>query len=115
MSSSSVLSRRIEEQMRRVSSKTTEHIARRFGHHFGMYIGCGFPKSGTVWLCRLMSGYLDIPYPRNYGLPIAMRAVVHAHWDYQSSLPPSAYIHRDGRDVMVSLFNHHMRLLRSEE
>lgn len=103
------MSRRVEEQMRRASSKATERIARRYGDHFDMVIGCGFPKSGTVWLCRMLSTYLDAPFPRNYGLPIAMRAVVHAHWDYHPSLPPTAYIYRDGRDVMVSLFNHHMR------
>ena len=109
MASSLQVGRRIEEQMRRASSKTTERIARRYGDHFPMWIGCGFPKSGTVWLCKLLSSYLGVPFPQNYGFPIAMRAVVHAHWDYHPSLPPTAYIYRDGRDVMVSLFNHQVR------
>jgi Sulfotransferase domain len=105
------ISRRIEEQLRRVSSRTTEQIARRYGQHFPMWIGCGFPKSGTVWLCKLLSSYLGVPYPQNYGMPIAMRAVVHAHWDYHPGLPTVAYIHRDGRDVMVSLYFHQMKQL----
>ncbi len=96
----------LEEQLRRLSSRATELIARRWGDHFPMWIGCGFPKSGTVWLCKLMSSYLGVPYPQNYALPIAMRSVVHAHWDYHPGLPATAYITRDGRDVMVSLYFH---------
>ena len=102
------LARLLEEQMRRGSSRTTEHIARRFGNHFPMWIGCGYPKSGTVWLCRLMSSYLGVPYPQNYALPIAMRSVVHAHWKYHPGLPRTAYILRDGRDVLVSLYFYNM-------
>jgi hypothetical protein len=106
---SRMFTRRVEEQMRRASSKSTELIARRYGEHFPMWIGCGFPKSGTVWLCRLLSSYLGVPFPQNYGMPIAMRAVVHAHWEYHPGLPSTAYIHRDGRDVMVSLYFHQVR------
>ena len=104
--------RAAEEQLRRGSSRATEQIARHLGHHFPMWIGCGFPKSGTVWLCKLMSGYLGVPYPQNYALPIAMRAVVHAHWDYHPGLPATGYIHRDGRDVLVSLYHHQMKMVR---
>jgi len=114
MPSSSRLGRWVEEQMRRGSAKTTEIIARRMGDHFGMYVGCGFPKSGTVWLCRLMSSYLGMPFPQNYAMPVAMRAVVHAHWDHHPELPPTVYVYRDGRDVMVSLFNHHMRQITTQ-
>ena len=102
------LARHFEEQMRRGSSRATEHLARRFGNHFPMWIGCGYPKSGTVWLCRLMSSYLGVPYPQNYALPIAMRSVVHAHWKYHPGLPRTAYILRDGRDVLVSLYFYNM-------
>ena len=104
-----MVSRRLEEQMRRASSWSTERIARRHGNHFPMWIGCGYPKSGTVWLCKLMSSYLGVPYPQNYALPIAMQAVVHAHWDYDSRLPKTAYISRDGRDVLISMYFHQVR------
>lgn len=76
-----------------------------------MWIGCGYPKSGTVWLCQLMSSYLDIPYPQNYMSPIAMRAVVHAHWKYDERLPRTVYVVRDGRDVMVSFYYYRMKAL----
>lgn len=104
-----LVGRRVEEQLRRSSYLITERVARRYGSHLGMYVGCGFPKSGTVWLCRMMSTYLDAPHPRQYVMPIAMRAVVHAHWSYHRGLPATAYIHRDGRDVMVSLLTHYLR------
>lgn len=106
---SSKMSRSIEEQMRRVSSRSTEQIARHFGGHFPIWVGCGFPKSGTVWLCKLMSSYLGVPYPQNYALPVAMKSVVHAHWRYDERLPKTVYIYRDGRDVMVSLYFHQMK------
>lgn len=95
--------------MRRVAARSTEHIALHFGAHFPMYIGCGYPKSGTVWLCQLMGHYLGVPYPQNYVMPIAMSSVVHAHWRYDVRLPSTAYIRRDGRDVMVSLYFYEMR------
>ena len=104
---------RVDETLRIVSARTTERIARRWGRYFPMWIGCGYPKSGTVWLCKLLSNYLGVPYPQNYRLPIAMSSVIHAHWGYHERLPPTAYIYRDGRDVMVSLYFHQMRELAS--
>lgn len=108
MTGGAVLGRQVEEQLRRVSARATEHIARHLGHHFPMWIGAGYPKSGTVWLCQLLSSYLGVPYPQNYALPVAMRSVVHAHWRWHPGLPPCAYVVRDGRDVMVSLYFHNM-------
>lgn len=105
------ISPRVEEQLRRASAKATEKIALRYGNHFPMYIGCGYPKSGTVWLCQMMSHYLGVPYPQNYAMPIAMKAVVHAHWEYDERLPSTAYIVRDGRDVMVSMYFYEMRAM----
>ncbi len=76
-----------------------------------MWIGCGYPKSGTVWLCKLLGSYLGVPYPQNYALPIAMSSVIHAHWDYHPGLPRVAYIQRDGRDVMTSLYFYNMKAI----
>lgn len=105
------LGRRVEEQLRRASAETTRHIALRYGDALDMRLGCGFPKSGTVWLCQLMGTYLGVPYPRNYRLPIAMASVVHTHWKYDARFPPTAYITRDGRDVMVSMYFYYTRAL----
>lgn len=103
------LAARVDEQLRRVSSRTTKHIALRAGSHYGMVLGGGYPKSGTSWLCQLLSGYLDIPHPQNYSMPIAMRAVLHNHWMYDERFPLSAYVVRDGRDVLVSMYFYSMR------
>lgn len=104
-------SQRAEEQLRRASAEATRHIARRYGDDLDMRLGCGFPKSGTVWLCQLMGTYLGVPYPRNYRLPIAMSSVIHSHWPYDERFPTAAYISRDGRDVMVSMYFYYTRAL----
>lgn len=101
----------MEANLRRFAARATRHIALRRGRLLDMSIGCGYPKSGTVWLCQLMASYLGAPYPQNYYSPIAMRSVVHAHWRWDARLPPTAYIVRDGRDVMVSFYFFHMRTL----
>lgn len=102
---------RVEEQLRRASAESTRRIALRYGDSMEMMLGSGFPKSGTVWLCQLMSTYLGVPYPRNYRLPIAMASVIHSHWPYDERFPPAAYISRDGRDVMVSMYFYYVRAL----
>lgn len=104
-----------EENLRRFAALATHQVALRRGRSFPMWIGCGYPKSGTVWLCQLMANYLGAPYPQNYYSPVAMRAVVHAHWRWDPRLPASAYIVRDGRDVMVSFYFFHMRALGLEQ
>lgn len=92
----------VEETLRRTSTKVTHEIALRRGRGLGMWVGCGYPKSGTVWLCTLMGSALGIPFPRDSQMPVMMPAVVHGHWMYDERLPPTLYIRRDGRDQMVS-------------
>lgn len=93
------------------AAKLTKQLVLRRGRKLGMYLGCSYPKSGTTWLCQMLGTALGIPYPRDYRSPIAMSSVVHAHWRYDPRLPPTAYIRRDGRDVMVSLYHHYTLLL----
>ncbi|WP_081416371.1 sulfotransferase domain-containing protein [Arthrobacter castelli] len=104
-------SAKISEQMRRVAARSTREIMRRRGTDLGMYMGCGFPKSGTVWLCQLLGTALGVPYPREYRSPIAMASVIHTHWRYDAKYPATAYIRRDGRDVMLSLYFYYVRAL----
>ena len=101
----------VQEQLRKVAARATHQVALRQGRELGIVLGCGYPKSGTVWLCQLLGTYLDLPYPRSYLAPIAMAAVVHGHWDYDQRLPKTVYVTRDGRDVLVSLYFHNMRIL----
>ena len=106
----SLSGRMIDEQLRRFSARATESIVRRHGRRLGVWVGCGYPKSGTVWLCQLLSSYLELPYPRRYRSPIAMPSVIHAHWMPDARFPETVYVVRDGRDVMVSLYHYEARL-----
>ena len=103
--------RTTEENLRAISARLTHQVVLRRGRSLGMYVGCGFPKSGTVWLCQLLGTTLGVPYPRNYQSPVMMEAVIHAHWRWSPRLPPTAYIRRDGRDVIVSLYFHFQRAM----
>jgi len=108
-----VLTRLADEQLRRISAKATEKIARRWWSTLGVWVACGFPKSGTTWLAQMLAGYLQLPNPQRYRLPIAMPSVLQAHWLPGKRTPRTLYIVRDGRDVMVSLYFYEVRLANS--
>lgn len=103
--------RRIGEYARRAAARGTKQVLLRRGRELDMVLGVGFPKSGTVWLCQLLGTALGVPYPREYRSPIAMSSIIHAHWRYDPRFPPAAYIQRDGRDVMVSMYFYYVRAL----
>lgn len=102
------------EQSRRVAARATQEVLLHRGEEWGMWAGCGFPKSGTVWLCQLMGAYLKVPVPKTYMLPIAMPSVIHGHWRYDSRFPPTGYIYRDGRDIAVSLYFFYIRAIATQ-
>lgn len=93
-----------EEKLRRFSAAATHRIVVRRGRDLGMWVGCGFPKSGTNWLCELMGTSLGLPVPVDYQLPLMFRTVVHSHYLYDERMPNALYIRRDGRDVMTSFY-----------
>lgn len=103
-----------EEHLRRISARATKTVVLHQGEKIGMTLGCGFPKSGTVWLCQMLASYLGVPYPKSYMLPIAMESVIHTHWDYDPRFPRTAYIVRDGRDIVVSLYYYYVRAMNSD-
>jgi hypothetical protein len=104
---------RANAQLRRASARATKTIADRAGRRIGMWYGAGYPKSGTTWLCNLMSSYLDLPFVRNYRLPVLMPCVIHSHWLPTANLPPTIYVVRDGRDVIVSRYFFEARAVRA--
>ncbi|QYJ03939.1 sulfotransferase domain-containing protein [Nocardioides panacisoli] len=101
-----------EEKLRRFSAAATHRILLRRGTELGMWVGCGFPKSGTNWLCELVGTSLGLPVPVDYQLPLMFRAVVHSHHLYDERTPPTVYIRRDGRDVMTSFYFYWTRAAR---
>jgi hypothetical protein len=79
-------------------------LAERYGVRLGMWFGAGYPRSGTTYLCQLMSSCLDLPLVREYRLPVLMPCVVHSHWLPGRASVPTVYVVRDGRDVVVSRY-----------
>ena len=57
-------------------------------------------------MCQLVSDYLRLPFPQHAILPVGFPAVVHGHDMPTGKFPVGVYVVRDGRDVMVSAFNH---------
>lgn len=75
----------------------------------------GYPKSGTNWLCAVLSGYFDSPVTPGAPMPGGGGCVVHTHkffperaGDFPDAV--SFYIVRDIRDVIVSWFHHYRRV-----
>ncbi|MBT8265596.1 MAG: sulfotransferase domain-containing protein [Bacteroidia bacterium] len=69
-----------------------------------------YPKSGGTWLAQLVSGSLELPFPRNK-YPILKRAVYHSHYQPKFIIHKNKHIIwllRDGRDIMVSSYFHHL-------
>lgn len=97
---------------RRAAARATQHVASHHAQSLDMWVGCGYPKSGTIWLCKLISSYINAPFPRDSYLPIGMRSVIHAHWAPYRRVHRLGYIVRDGRDVMVSMYFHQLLSLR---
>ncbi len=65
-----------------------------------------YPKSGGTWLGNLLSGYLGLPFPR-HRFPPLRASIMHGHHPYSRRFDNRCVVlHRDGRDVMVSLYYH---------
>lgn len=99
----------LRELCESASNRATRQIGRRWGEAFPMYFLCEYPKSGGTWLGQMLADCLQVPFPKRPAAPIAMPALVHAHWRYDPKLKRSVYMVRDGRDVMVSLYFHFVR------
>ena len=97
------------------SHRVTRWIARRYGDSFPFYYVSEYPKSGGTWLARMVGDYLEAPVAHFSRLPMALRCVIPNHWGYEPRLSRVLYLYRDGRDVMVSLYFHHMKMARRVE
>ena len=67
-----------------------------------------YPKSGGTWLGQLMSGYLELPFPRNK-FPTLLRSIYHSHYQPKYLIPKNRkilWLVRDGRDISVSFYYH---------
>jgi len=70
-----------------------------------------FPKSGGTWLWQLMLALEQEASAPGLKTFNGMR-VIHHHAPFGSRSIPAVYVLRDGRDVVVSLYFHHLREIR---
>lgn len=72
------------------------------------YYVVGYAKSGTNWLCSLMSEYTGLPFyePWNHRAPKIGPHMFHMMrlLPFESARKRSIYVMRDGRDTMVSRY-----------
>lgn len=68
----------------------------------------GHPKSGTNWLCSVLSDYYDIPVFKAWlrVLPAVSPQIFHMHRFVPTAVARrrTFYLYRDGRDILVSRF-----------
>lgn len=99
----------------RIAKRMTRWVGLYWGESFPFYYVSEHPKSGGSWLARMVSDYLQLPFPQYVRLPIAFRSVILNHWQYDPRMRRVFYLYRDGRDVMVSMYFHHLRMLRTAQ
>ncbi|MEC9374434.1 MAG: sulfotransferase domain-containing protein, partial [Planctomycetota bacterium] len=95
--------------MRKASYAVTRQVAIRRGEFFPFYYLAEFPKSGGTWTGRMVADALGVPFPQYPIFPLGFTCVIHSHWTYHPKLRRVVYLHRDGRDVMVSFYFHVLR------
>lgn len=79
-------------------------LARIFPNAIPIIFVMGYPKSGTVWACQMVSDYLQLPFADLSFFPIGFPSVMHGHSRVSPKGPPAVYVVRDGRDAMVSMY-----------
>lgn len=96
----------------KLAATTTRWIGARWGDSFPFYWVAEFPKSGGTWLARMVSDYLQVPFPQFSRLPLACSCVVHEFGPYDPRLRRVFHLCRDGRDVLTSLYFDRLRIAR---
>jgi Sulfotransferase domain len=84
--------------------RVLDEVYRRGLRHADAYV-CEFPKSGGSWVTHLTRDLLTASAHGREPL------VLHPHWSYRETYRPALYVLRDGRDVVVSMYFHHVRHL----
>ena len=104
---------------RLLAERLSAHANRRIGIWWGealsIYFVVEYPKSGGTWLARMVSDYLQIPFPQFSLLPVTFSCVVHDLRRYHPGLRRVFYLYRDGRDVMSSLYFDRLRIARHSD
>lgn len=97
----------------RLNIWTTVGFSLLVGDRTPFYYVLGYPKTGTNWVARMLSGYLGIPVHEfwNSPWPQFSPAVMHMHrfLPFEGARRRTLYVMRDGRDIIVSDYHHRMR------
>ncbi|MFT6217802.1 MAG: hypothetical protein ACJA2Y_000243 [Cycloclasticus pugetii] len=83
-------------------------IWRVLSNYLGVYLVAEYPKSGGTWYAQMLADYLELPFPRNTLKPSFKKCVLHGHEMPSNHLTKCSVVLRDGRDIMVSFYYHHL-------
>lgn len=90
--------------LRRVGNVLTRLNGIYRGERYPYWYVMAYPKSGSTWLTNLLAGYLGVPAPKAALMWPRQECVKQGHWRYHPRLRRVFYIHRDGRDAIVSMY-----------
>ena len=68
-----------------------------------IYVVTEYPRSGGTWIGQMISGYLNLPFPRNRRA-VAESCVLHGHYLPTPMMRNVTCLIRDGRDAAVSFY-----------
>lgn len=83
-------------------------IWRYLSQYLSISLVAEYPKSGGTWYAQMLADYLEVPFPRNTLKPSFERCVLHGHEKPNNRLGKCSVVLRDGRDIMVSFYYHHL-------
>lgn len=72
-----------------------------------VYVVNAYPKSGSSWVSQMLSEALDVPFPRNE-IPRTIPCLIQGHFLRPGGIDDPVVVWRDGRDVVVSQYNHYL-------
>lgn len=85
-------------------------LATQKGRLSNLWVLNEYPKSGGTWVAKVIASSLDLPYVEDLTIPVVNSSVIRTHWRPNPARNNTVHLMRDGRDVMVSLFHHRVRM-----
>lgn len=94
-----------------VSTLRLREIKRLILWHFyskktPLFLVTEFPKSGGTWFAKMLSDFIEVPFPTPSDPPKLEKSILRGTKLYSKHFKNIVVIMRDGRDVMVSAYFH---------
>lgn len=96
-----------------MSHRVNQLVSSRWNKQMPIWLVCEFPKSGGSWFGRMVAQCLELPFCEFSLLPLSMSCVTFSHWPFHPKRQRCFYVLRDGRDVLVSLYYHQLRIIQN--